>query len=50
LEKLLKQPCIKWAIRAGKKHILDWVRIYFLPKWFNFLGSLKNRKQIISRK
>ena len=23
LEKLLKQPCIKWAIRAGKKHILD---------------------------
>ncbi len=23
LEKLLKQPSIKWAIRAGKKHILD---------------------------
>jgi len=23
LEKLMKQPCIKWAIRAGKKHILD---------------------------
>jgi len=23
LEKLLKQSCIKWAIRAGKKHILD---------------------------
>lgn len=23
LEMLLKQPTIKWAIRAGKKHILD---------------------------
>jgi hypothetical protein len=23
LEKLLKQPSIKWAIRAGKKHILN---------------------------
>ncbi len=23
LEKLLKQSSIKWAIRAGKKHILD---------------------------
>jgi len=23
LEKLMKQPSIKWAIRAGKKHILD---------------------------
>lgn len=23
LEKLLKQPSIKWAIRAGNKHILD---------------------------
>lgn len=23
LEKFLKQPSIKWAIRAGSKHILD---------------------------
>jgi len=23
LEKLLKQPSIKWAIRAGAKHVLD---------------------------
>lgn len=23
LEKLLKQPGIKWAIRAGSKHVLD---------------------------
>jgi hypothetical protein len=23
LQKLLKQPSIKWAIRAGKKHILN---------------------------
>lgn len=23
LEKLLKQPGIKWAIRAGAKHVLD---------------------------
>lgn len=23
LKKLLKQPSIKWAIRAGKKHILE---------------------------